>query len=141
VSALGNHGTRIGATESALLSTDFKLRTSTSRHRPELEHVIARLAPTAASGGRASAIAVLSGTPYQAVLVPVKSPVTVGWVLMAFPLDVALARDLTSLSALDVTLLARHDEHAAWSVGPSTLPSERAQSLAASAWSARSASG
>src|SRR3982751_4526369 len=30
VSALENHGTRIGATESALLSTDFKLRASTS---------------------------------------------------------------------------------------------------------------
>ena len=141
VSALENQGTRIGATEAALLSTDFRLRTSTSRHRPELEHVIARLAPLAASGGRASAIALLSGTPYQAVLVPVKSPVTVGWVLMAFPIDAGLVRDLTSLSALDVTLVARSDAGAAWSVGPSTLPAERAQALAASAWSAPSARG
>ncbi|HUP06563.1 MAG TPA: EAL domain-containing protein [Caldimonas sp.] len=141
VSALENQGTRIGATESALLSTDFRLRSSTSHHRPELEHVIARLAPLAANGGRASAIALLSGTPYQAVLVPVKSPLTVGWVLMAFPIDAALVRDLSNLSGLDVTLVARADMRAAWSVGPSTLSDERAGALAASSWSTRSAQG
>jgi diguanylate cyclase (GGDEF)-like protein len=141
VSALENHGTRIGATESALLSTDFRLRWSTSHQRPELEHVIARLAPMAAGGGRASAVALLSGTPYQAVLVPVKSPVTVGWVLMAFPLDASLARDLAGLSSLDVTLVARADAGAPWTVGPSTLPTERAQALAAAPWAGRSATG
>jgi diguanylate cyclase (GGDEF)-like protein len=141
VSALENHGTRIGATESALLSTDFHLRTSTSHQRRELQAVIARLAPQAAEAGRASAVALLSGTPYQAVLVPVKSPVTVGWVLMAFPLDARVARDLSGLSSLDLTLVARADAQAPWSIGPTTLPAGQAQALARTAWDARAKAG
>ena len=36
VSALANHGGRLGATEAALLSTDFRLRSSTTQRRPDL---------------------------------------------------------------------------------------------------------
>ncbi|MEP7057194.1 MAG: EAL domain-containing protein [Caldimonas sp.] len=141
VSALENHGTRIGATESALLSTDFQLRARTSKHRADLESLVSRLAPQAAKNGNSSTVAVLSGVPHQAVLVPVKAPVTVGWVLMAFPLDARLASDMHSLSTLNVTLLARSKGSSPWTVRLTNLPPERAAEIAGSAWALPQAAG
>ena len=136
VSALANHGSRIGATESALLSTDFHVRSSTTQRRKELEVLVGRLSAQASATGQASTVALLAGAPYQAVLVPVKAPVTVGWVMMAFPLDSRLAGDMLSLSTLDLTLLARENPHQPWSVGLTSLAPERAATLAAGAWAA-----
>ena len=83
-SALANHGARIGATESALLGTDFSLRAASGRETRELAPVVTRLVTQASAGGAASEIAILGGKPHQIVLVPLKAPVTVGWVLMGF---------------------------------------------------------
>ncbi|MEO6743050.1 MAG: EAL domain-containing protein [Caldimonas sp.] len=137
VSALENHGNRIGATESALLSTDFRLRSSTTQHQVGLERLIAHLSDKAMTGGSASTIALLSGVPFQAVLVPIKAPVTVGWVMMAFPLDARLAGDMGSLSDLNVTLVFRPRADAAWKVGLSGLPASEARSLADGPWEGR----
>jgi diguanylate cyclase (GGDEF)-like protein len=135
-SVLDNHGARIGATEAALLSTDFRLRSTTARHPQDLAAVIAPLAAQAADAGQASAIALLAGRPHQAVLVPVKAPVVVGWVLMAFPLDARLATDMRSLSGLDLTILSRPGGAAPWSVNLTNLDAEDAGSLARQDWSA-----
>jgi diguanylate cyclase (GGDEF)-like protein len=135
-SVLDNHGARIGATEAALLSTDFRLRSTTARHPQDLAPVIAPLAAQAADAGQASAIALLAGRPHQAVLVPVKAPVVVGWVLMAFPLDARLATDMRSLSGLDLTILSRPSGAAPWSVNLTNLDAEDAGSLARQDWSA-----
>jgi hypothetical protein len=91
VSVLANHGARIGATEAALLSTDFRLRASTAAQHDDLLPLAQRLGAQAARSGQASAITLQRGQPYQAVLVPVKSPLVTGWVLMAFPLDASSA--------------------------------------------------
>ncbi|MDQ6680625.1 MAG: EAL domain-containing protein [Pseudomonadota bacterium] len=139
VSALDNHGSRIGASESALLSTDFKVRSSTTHRRGDLELLVARLSVEAARSGQASTVALLAGTPHQAVLVPVKAPVTVGWIMMAFPLDKKLVKDLTSLSTLDVSLLTRATAAAPWNVALTSLEPELAASLAAGGWSAGAA--
>jgi diguanylate cyclase (GGDEF)-like protein len=134
VSVLSNHGARIGATESALLTTEFQLRATTTGHPRDLSTMMARLATQAAATGQASTVALLAGRPYQAVLVPVKAPVTVGWVLMAFPLDAQLVADMRSLSALDITVLARDAPDARWSVSLTSLDAPRADSLARRAW-------
>ncbi|HUG21684.1 cache domain-containing protein [Piscinibacter sp.] len=106
-SVLANHGARIGATKAALLATDFQLRSTTTAQPRDLVPVAARLAAQAAVSGQASAIALLAGRPHQAVLVPVKAPVVIGWVLMAFPLEAQLAADMHSLSGLNLTLMSR----------------------------------
>jgi diguanylate cyclase (GGDEF)-like protein len=134
VSVLANHGARIGATEAALLATDFQLRATTAGHPQELVPVASRLAAQAAASGQASAIALLAGRPYQAVLVPVKAPLIVGWVLMAFPLDSQLAADMQSLSGLDLTLLSRAAPGAPWSVNLTSLDAARAAGLARQSW-------
>jgi diguanylate cyclase (GGDEF)-like protein len=134
VSVLANHGARIGATETALLASDFKLRASTADEPRSLLPLVQRLAAQAVESGQASALALRAGRPYQAVLVPVKAPVVVGWVLMAFPLDQQLASDLKSLSALDLTLISRPSRREPWSVNLTSLDAAHAASLASQPW-------
>jgi len=107
VSVLANHGARIGATEVALLGTDFSLRATTTRDTRHLVPLAERLSAQAAASGQASVVTVRAGRPYQAVLVPVRAPLLVGWVLMDFPLDAQLVADMQRLAALDLTLLVR----------------------------------
>jgi diguanylate cyclase (GGDEF)-like protein len=134
VSVLANHGARIGATEVALLATDFRLRSTTATHPGDLAAVAAHLAGSAADGGRASTIALLAGRPYQAVLVPVKAPLVVGWVLMAFPLDAQLVNDMRSLSGLDLTVLTRGQAARPWTVALTSLDGAYAASLSHRDW-------
>jgi diguanylate cyclase (GGDEF)-like protein len=134
VSVLANHGARIGATETALLASDFTLRATTDKEPRTLLPLVERLAAQAAATGQASALALRAGEPHQAVLVPVKAPVVVGWVLMAFPLDQQLATDLKRLSALDLTLISRPSRHKPWSVNLTSLDAGRAASLANEPW-------
>ena len=134
-SALGNHGARIGATESALLGTDFSMRATSGNDMHELASLASRLAPLAARSGAASQIALLNGTPHQVVLVPMKAPVVVGWVLMGFQLDARLTGEMRKLSALNVTLLTRASAGAPWTPSITSLPAEQAESLALQTWS------
>ena len=97
VSVLDNHGARIGATETALLGTDFRLRAASGSDTRKLAPLAARLAAQAARTGAASEIALIDGRPHQVVLVPMKAPVLVGWVLMGFPLDARLANEMQEL--------------------------------------------
>ncbi|HEY8707092.1 MAG TPA: EAL domain-containing protein [Burkholderiaceae bacterium] len=141
VSVLENHGARIGATETALLGTDFALRAASGRDTGDLQPVATRLAAAAMRDGAASEIAVLNGRPHQVVLVPVKAPVLVGWVLMGFPLDNHLAAEMKALSALDVTLLTRATDGAPWTVALTSTPPDRAAGFAREAWSSMPAAG
>jgi diguanylate cyclase (GGDEF)-like protein len=134
VSVLANHGARIGATEVALLGTDFRLRASTASQRGDLAPLLSSLAAQASAAGQGSAIALLGARAYQAVLVPMKAPVVVGWVLMAFPIDARLSEDMRRLSALDITLLVRATPSDAWSIGLTSLDGAHAQALAARPW-------
>ena len=93
---LDNHGARIGATETALLVDAISGCARAPIGEPrELLPLVERLAAQAAEsrpGQRDRAARRRSR--YQAVLVPVKAPVLVGWVLMGFPLDQQLATDM-----------------------------------------------
>jgi len=136
-SALDNHGARIGATEAALLGTDFSLRAATGDDARQFAPLAARLAARAVVGGVASEIAMLGGKPHQIVLVPMKAPIVVGWVLMGFPLDVGLADAMRNLSALNLTLLTRDAPGAPWSTALTSLTNDQAAGLARSSWSAQ----
>jgi diguanylate cyclase (GGDEF)-like protein len=134
VSVLANHGARIGATEVALLATDFKLRASTASEARDLLPLAERLSAQSAASGQASVITLRAGRPYQAVLVPIRAPLVVGWVLMDFPIDGHLASDMQRLSALDLTLIARASASEPWSVNLTTLDGARAAGLARQPW-------
>ena len=133
-SVLENHGARIGATETVLLGTDFVPRASSGREMRELNAQVTRLAALANGRGSASEIALLDGRPHQLVLVPMKAPVLVGWVLMGFPLDARLAGDMTSLAAMNVTLLTRSGIGQPWATAVTNLGTEVASALAREPW-------
>ena len=103
-SVLSNHGARIGATLVALLDTQLVVRAVTPSEGapllPALRPLAARLVE------RGSAIALVGHKPYQFVMVPMRAPVLVGWVVMGFELDRALVDDLFAVSGLQATLVA-----------------------------------
>ena len=102
-SVLDNHGARIGAAVSALLDTGLALRAQSSGDGPALQHVVAALAPRLSQPG--SVVAVLGGKPYLFVMVPMRAPVLIGWVLMGFELDRSLVDDMQAVAGLHATLV------------------------------------
>ena len=117
-SALDNHSARIGASVAAVLDTRFDLRVAIGADETRLRRAVLHLGAAAKRGGVSDALSLIElvdGAPMQLVLVPLKTPLLSGWVLMGFSLDPWLARDLRSVSALDLVVLARPQAGAAWS--------------------------
>jgi diguanylate cyclase (GGDEF)-like protein len=143
VSALENHGERIGATQVSLYSSDLSLQASSGEPVYGMEPMARRLwAAASDSSGPADApvseIALLRGDPYQFVMAPVRAPVVVGWVLMGFPIQAQLTTDMQSLASAQLTLLTRSDPSQPWSVKLSSLPARQAAELATKTWDAAS---
>ncbi|HJV68194.1 putative bifunctional diguanylate cyclase/phosphodiesterase [Ideonella sp.] len=108
-SVLDNHGARIGASVTALLDLDFTLRAAGSRGGEALEALRRGLLATGA-GGRQPAhgqLALVGDRPYQFVVVPMKAPREIGWVVMGFAVDRTLGDDLRALSGLHLALLVQ----------------------------------
>ena len=135
-SVLENQDTRIGATKAVLFGVDLSVRASSGLDAGELRQIAARLAVQPATGGTSNEVTLLHGWPFLLVVVPMKAPMLVGWVLMGFAVDEELATDMKRLSALDVTLLTRPEGSARWSLAFTTLPTAQARGLAALDWSA-----
>ena len=117
-SALDNHGARIGAAITALLDTGLAVRAQSGGEAPALRQTVADLAPRLAQRGSGvsaagavsavtTVVAVVGGKPYQFVMVPMRAPVLVGWVLMGFELDRSITDDLHAVAGLDATLVLR----------------------------------
>ncbi|WP_284618160.1 putative bifunctional diguanylate cyclase/phosphodiesterase [Aquabacterium humicola] len=103
VSVLDNHGRRIDATLTALLDTDGSVRATGEATDPALLPVLKRLAPQLAQ--KDNALAAAGDRAYQFVIVPMKAPVIVGYVVMGFVLDKPVADDLLQVSGVQGTLV------------------------------------
>ena len=105
-SALENHGARIGSTITAFLDTDFQLKAVASAKGVALSvQDIGALGRALAQDGRQGRMAVERGRVHQFVLVPVRAPVLMGWVLMGFEVDHPLAADMRALSGAQVVIV------------------------------------
>ncbi len=127
-SALANHGARIGATVTAMLAPDLSLRALGESTDGGAFAALRPLAPRLAEQG--SALALVAGQPYQVVMVPMKAPVLVGYVVMGFALDGALLSDMQAVSGLQAAVLVQPAGGAERSV-LSTLPAEVTAALLA----------
>ncbi|SEK05590.1 putative bifunctional diguanylate cyclase/phosphodiesterase [Paraburkholderia diazotrophica] len=125
VSALRNHGSRIDADIVMLATPDGKV-TADSRGPSQgaAPFPLASLIRTAVRRGDASSIVPIDGKLYQVVAVPVKAPVTIAWVAMGFVIDDKTARDIATLTSLDVSFLDRLSD-GRWSVLASSMPDAR----------------
>lgn len=121
-SVLENHGSRIGAAVTALLGTDLELRAvSLSGSMESFPATLRALVPPLAARPQGSQIAVMDGVPYQFVMVPLRAPVVIGWVLMGFPVNQPLADEMRQLLSVHVALTVKGADGTA-RVPVSTLP-------------------
>lgn len=107
-SALENHGERIGAAMTALLDTGLRVRAvSADTPGTDLSALLASLAPALAEPSQGGRIVVMNGRPYQLVMVPMRAPLVVGWVLMGFPVGAPLAEEMQRLLNVQLVLQVR----------------------------------
>ena len=128
-SALENHGARIGASLTLLIGPDRTIKASTASQTPQtlLQSIVA-LVDHAEEAGSAGSITLVDRRAYQLVVVPVKAPITIGWVAMAFPIDRRLVADMQDLSGLQVSILSSGPD-GQWSSDVSTLAAGDAATL------------
>jgi len=113
LSALANHGGRIGSVLTALFDpqgqlvahTDYPTTGLSAQDMGDLLQAVAKT--LSARPDQAHALALLDQKPYQFVLVPVRAPLLVGWVLMSFPIDQALVDDMEQLFSVHVAVVAQ----------------------------------
>ena len=121
-SVLENHGSRIGATVAALLGTDMEVRAvSLTGSMNAFADTLREVVPPLAVQPQGSQIAVVDGVPYQFVMVPLRAPVVIGWVLMGFPVNQPLTDEVRQLLSVHVALVVT-EAHGATRGPVSTLP-------------------
>ena len=124
VSALTNHGARINADVMLLVGTDGKLIADTlpAGHTGQ-PFQFPELIAIAEQQTQAAAMVVLNGALYQMVVVPVLGPLPIAWLVVGFNIDDKFARNLQSLTALNVSFLTRDGTGSQWQLLATTLPS------------------
>jgi diguanylate cyclase (GGDEF)-like protein len=136
-SALENSARRARADLTMLVDAERKVKVTTGIGQAAgLEKLVQRLLDQAEQSDGASGIALVDDKPFQVVVMPVKAPITIAWVVMGFAIDRQLAIDMKELSALEVAILSR-DAAGRWLPGESTYPPAVAGSMLASLQHAR----
>ncbi|WP_306446577.1 putative bifunctional diguanylate cyclase/phosphodiesterase [Pseudaquabacterium pictum] len=106
-SALDNHGARIGASLAALLGTDLAIKAVAEGVDPMLGPALATLAPQLAQHPGSGLVGLVAQRPYQFVMVPMRAPTLIGWVVMGFPLNQPLLDDIHAVSGMHAALVAQ----------------------------------
>ena len=141
-SALDNHGARIGATVTALIDNTLNLTAvgqgqslnvqvparTPDLKKAEFKQIYQRLARSPQSGQ----IAMIDQVPHQFVMVQVRAPTPIGWVLMGFPIGQGLLDEMRTLSEMHVALItpaSNAQPNSASTLLMSTLPANAARIL------------
>lgn len=128
-SALLNHQSRINADIAILSSSiDNALIASEAIMQDDLQVQVKQVIANAQTYTGNVEFIVLNDQPYQLVAVPVKAPLTVGWIVMGFKINNALAETLHKLSDLDVSFVSKTSD-AKWHVIASTMPTGQSTQL------------
>ena len=121
-SALVNSGRRIKASLTMLIGADRKISATTNNDQAAaLEKLVIGMLDRAEASDGANGIAIVDRRPYQIVVMPVKAPITIGWIVMAFPIDRRLATDMREVSSLHATVLTRDGKGRWLAVGSTFL--------------------
>lgn len=105
VSALENHGSRIGASQMLLIDLEQRV---IGAYPPQPDgHIggLDGLLAEARAQGRATGFKAIGQSLYQLVVVPILAPIPVAWVVIGFAVDGVFAEDLKRLTGLEVSLL------------------------------------
>ncbi|WP_036303253.1 bifunctional diguanylate cyclase/phosphodiesterase [Methylotenera sp. L2L1] len=108
LSALINHQSRINADIAIFYSADQNsLVISENLSESEVSEKIAEVIYAAKNNIQKNNFTIFNNQPYQLVAVPVKAPLTIGWVVMGFEINNSLANTLHKLSNLEVTFISQ----------------------------------
>jgi len=126
LSALRNHGRRVGATRMLWIGLDGVIRGDTgddSRVGQAIE--FPEMLDEASAEGKARAITIMDGKAYMIVLVPVIAPIPIAYIGANIPLDDSMVDQLRRLSSLprEVVLTTKGD-NGAWNVLAKSLDGE-----------------
>lgn len=105
-SALLNHGDRINASFALYIDAERKIKASTLNQAERLSPLVLPLLDQAEQVGGAGTIGLVEQRIVQIVVVPVNAPTLIGWVVMAFPVDQAMANQMRSLSGSDLAVFS-----------------------------------
>lgn len=119
ISALANHGDRVGADLIVLMQPDGGIQISTHTIGTDIaelrDHISAGRKPF-------SMLTITENQPYQLVMVPVAAPELIAWVGMGFVMDIDVLQGFRNLTKADVTLLYQDDDGDGRTQTLSTLP-------------------
>jgi signal transduction histidine kinase len=121
LSALRNHGHRVGATRMMLVGMDGAIAADTGA--PGISgkgFAYAELLDDAAASGERTALATLGGRIYWIVVVPVRAPVPIAFIAACVPIDDALLEKLSALSETPRSIALASYGRAGWSVAART---------------------
>ena len=125
LSALANHGARIGANVGMLVSLDNLLLVNTLQPQAApAPFPFTRLTEIAQLNGQAGSIVFLGDRMFQLVVVPVYAPDPIAWVAMGFRVDEKLVQELRTITSAHVSFLRADPDTGEWSVVATTLPPE-----------------
>lgn len=129
-SALSNHQSRINADIAMLSSSiDNSLIASETLMQDDLQSQIKLVIMNAHNNTGNIDFIVLNNQPYQLVAVPVKAPLTVGWIVMGFKINNQLAQTLNKLSNLDVSFVSKLNNEKWHSIASTMSTAKSAQLL------------
>jgi diguanylate cyclase (GGDEF)-like protein len=135
LSALNNNQARIGADVSIFYTTENDALAVTGKLSSDvIKPSIVKLIEQAQAAGQAQDYAIFKDQPYQLVAVPVKAPLTIGWIVMGFKINNTLAEQLHKLSNLEVTFLSKTAD-GGWKTTASTLNLASAEQLVSNSMS------
>jgi diguanylate cyclase (GGDEF)-like protein len=103
-SVLDNHSRRVGADIAALVDLDGVLLASTlentSRNRVDVVQLLVD-----ASQEQGESTALVADSAFHLFKVPLRAPVTIGWVVLGFEINDSLTERIAGLTGLDVTMV------------------------------------
>ncbi len=117
LSALRNHGRRVGATRMLLVELDGSIQADTAETSPPLQKFPFSDLTDAALDHPSAAVAAWDGRAYWIVVVPVSAPALIGLIAAAIPVDDAFLAHLQEQSTLPSTIeLAAQSADGHWNV-------------------------
>ena len=117
VSALRNHGKRVGATRMLLIGLDGAIEADTAESKPPLQKFPFTDLTEGALERPAAAVVAWEGRAYWLVVVPVSAPALIGLIAAAIPVDDAFLARLQEESTLPNTIeLAARTSATQWDV-------------------------
>lgn len=131
-SALSNHGARIGAGAMLFVALDGAVIADTVQptNVPRTFEYAELLKADSATGPAHGAIKQLAGRPFQLVAVPVRAPLTIGWVVVGLPVDNGFALELQKLTSLGVSFMLQ-DRADGWHTLATTLSNPESHEVVA----------